>query len=322
MFRLSVRAAQTPDDYPAIAELLENESPGWGASAEELAYEEAHRSPEEYHAILVAEVTDLASPLMVGVAFIGEDPLAQRAGKYTINLRVRTDWQGRGVGKALYQAVLEHLAPFAPEELWAFVWQAHPRTGRFLTERGFVEAWQRVDWVLEVANFDFAPYAGLEERLREQGITITTYAQLAADPDRLQKLYELDWALWQSIPYGQSVTRRSLQQFAAAEVDHPKFIADACFVATKDGQFLGYSNLSPLDDGFNTEMTGVLPAHRGQGIATLLKLRGIRYTQAHGNGRLSTQNDSVNSAMIALNQKLGFVQEGANVRFVKQISKP
>ncbi len=83
--------------------------------------------------------------------------------------------------------------------------------------------------------------------------------------------------------------------------------------------FIGYSNLSMSDEGFNTEMTGVLPAYRGRGAATLLKLAGIRYVQAHGKPRLDTQNDAVNMAMMALNQKLGFIQTGVTLRFVKQM---
>ncbi len=132
-------------------------------------------------------------------------------------------------------------------------------------------------------------------------------------------MHELDWVLWQSIPYGQAVTKRTLAQFAAQEIDHPKFIADACFIAVKDGEFLGYSNLIESDAGFSTEMTGVLPAWRGRGIATALKLAGIRYAQSHNAQRLDTQNDAVNHPMIALNQKLGFIEEGANLRFTKLI---
>ena len=41
-------------------------------------------------------------------------------------------------------------------------------------------------------------------------------------------------------------------------------------------------------------MTGVLRPYRGKGVATLLKLRGIRYTQEHGKHKLWVVNDSVN----------------------------
>jgi GNAT superfamily N-acetyltransferase len=317
---ISIRPASLPQDYGRIADVLEDENPGWAATAEELAHEDTERDPHYHHATFVAEEFGAAEPLMVGVGFVGHDIMAHQEGKFAIDLRVRQVWQGRGVGRALYDRILEHLAPFEPRELCAMVWQAHPRAPRFLTDRGFAAAWQRVDSYLDVANFDFTPYAGLEQRLKDAGITITTYADLAGDPDRLGKLHELDWALWQDVPYGQPVRKRTLEQFAAAEVDHPRSLHDACFIAIKDSDYVGYSRLIEADEGFSTDMTGVLRAYRGMGLATLLKLRGIRYTQEHGGRRIWVVNDAVNAAMLGLNEKLGFVREGAMVRFVKHLT--
>ena len=66
-------------------------------------------------------------------------------------------------------------------------------------------------------------------------------------------------------------------------------------------------------------MTGVARPYRGKGVATLLKLRGIRYPQEHGNQKLWVFNDSVNAAMLGLNEQLGFVRGGVNVRYRKVI---
>lgn len=319
MTEIQIRPAALPQDYPAIAAVLAAESPGWAATAEELAYEDAHREPHYYHATLVAEISNGAG--IVGVAFVGHETLAHREGKFLINLRVDPAWEGQGVGKALYHAVLDHLAPLGGQELHTDVWQAHPRTPRFLTERGFVEVWRRVDRSLAVTDFDFAPYAVLEATLHTSGITVKTYAELASDPDRLLKLYELDWTLWQDIPYfGQTPVKRSLDQFRAQEVDNPNYIPEACFVALKGNEFIGYSNLIKNVEGLHTEMTGVLRAYRGQGVATLLKLAAIRYTQIQGNQQLSTVNDAVNTAVIQLNEKLGFRPTGGMIRFVKKIA--
>lgn len=321
---MTVRPANLPQEYPAIAAVLAAESPGWSATVAELAHADATHDPDDPHATLVAEVLVAGTPLLVGVAFVGHDLLAHRPGKFEINLRVHPDWQGQGVGKALYTALLAYLEPLHPRELVAIVWHKVPRTPRFLSDRGFVESWRRIDWFLELATFDFMPYTGLAEQLQAQGIHIKTYADLATDPNRLKKLYELDWLLWQSIPYGQAVTKRSLAQFAAQEVDHPKFIANACFIALYGDEYIGYSNLTGDEEGFNTEMTGVAPIWRNRGVATLLKLYGIRYAQAHSRAdqprRLGTQNDSINAAMIALNRKLGFGEEGAMLRFVKPMT--
>jgi mycothiol synthase len=314
-----IRSPEIPHDYAGMSAVLKAESPDWGASAEELAYDHAARDPRYHHAAFVAEVIERGEPLMVGVAFAEQDTLAHRDGRFEINIRVRPEWQGRGVGKALYQVVMNHLATLAAQEVTSMVWQAHPRAARFLIDRGFIEAWRRLDSRLDVADFDWTPYAGLEEQIKSLGIQVKTYAELAGDPDRLTKLYELDWALWQDIPYGQVVVQRTLEQFSAAEVNHPDYLPDACFMALKDAEFVGYSNLLAGEEGYSTDMTGVLRPYRGKGVATLLKLRGIRYAQQHGNRRLYVVNDSVNAAMLGLNEKLGFVREGVNVRYLKVI---
>jgi mycothiol synthase len=316
--QFTIRPIIVPQDYADIAAVLFADWSG-ADTAEELAYADANRDPRYHHATFVAEMPGEIEPLIVGVAFVGHDTLAHRAGKFQLNLRVYPDWQGHGIGKALYQAVLDHLVPLAPWELQTKVWHAHPRALRFLTERGFAEVWRRLDLELDVTKFDFSPYAGLEEKLQAQGIVVKTYTDLADDPDRLVKLYELDWALWQSIPYGEPVAKRSLTQFTTDEVNHPTFLPDACFIAVQGNDFIGYLKLIEGDGDFSTDMTGVHASYRGLGVATLLKLYSIRYALAHGNRALSTQNDAVNQAMLRLNKKLGFVQTGADLRFVKRL---
>jgi GNAT superfamily N-acetyltransferase len=316
---LAIRPAILPHDYPAIAAVLAAESPEWAADADELAYQDRSRDPRDHHATLVAESPEGGAASLAGVAFVGRDTRLPAEGKFEMNLRVRPDWQGRGVGEALYQAVLEHLAPFSPRELCADYWGAHPRAGRFLAERGFAEVSRRIDGRLETANFDFAPYAGLEERLQAQGIRVMTYAELAGDPRRLAKLHQLDEAAWQDVPFfGERTAARSLERFAAEEVDRPDYLADACFIAVRGADFVGYSNLVESDAGFSVDMTGVLRPYRRMGVATVLKLRGIRHAQSHGNQPVWTVNDSANAAILRLNEKLGFQRAGEIIRVAKR----
>jgi len=129
--QLTIRPADLPQDYPAMAAVLETGNPGWGESAEEVAYADATRDPRYHHATFVAEETSGDSAFMVGVAFVGHDLLAHRVGKFEIDLQVLPDWQGRGVGKSLYVAIMDHLAPMEPQELVAMVGHEQPRTPAF-----------------------------------------------------------------------------------------------------------------------------------------------------------------------------------------------
>ncbi|HLI08616.1 MAG TPA: GNAT family N-acetyltransferase [Ktedonobacteraceae bacterium] len=332
---ITIRPAIVPQDYMAIARVLTAEMPLWPTMAQNLAYEDAVRDPKLRHTVFVAEVEagDVEVPLyedmgederaMVGVGTIGHDVFAPREDRFKLDIRVHPQMQGRGVGKQLYDALMLHVEPLGVREITTEVWAAHPRAVRFVTDRDFGEVWRRIDWSLEVADFAFAPYASLEESVRAMGIEIKTYEELADDPQRLRKLYELNKALWLDIPYGEPVmmTQRSQEQFEQTEVRVAKFLPDACFIAIHDGQYVGYSSLTRTGEYYDTDMTGVLPAYRGKGIATMLKLSGIRYAQAHDNRAIMTMNDSVNTAMMALNRKLGFLQVGTIIRFAKRLNR-
>ncbi len=56
---------------------------------------------------------------------------------------------------------------------------------------------------------------------------------------------------------------------------------------------------------WQTQATGVPVAYRGRGVARALKLAGLRYARAAGGERMETQNDSRNTAILALNASVG-----------------
>ena len=53
-------------------------------------------------------------------------------------------------------------------------------------------------------------------------------------------------------------------------------------------------------------MTGVISEYRSKGVATFLKLKTIGYARDHSWFETRTVNDGGNSAVFALNSKLGF----------------
>lgn len=326
--QIIVRLATLPKDYPAMADVLTEECPQWPTTEQDLAHEDTTRDQKFHHAAFVAEFArehevnatflDETPKRIIGVGKIGHDTLAYRKDKFKMDIRIRPAMQGYGAGKLLYEAILKHLKAFAPYDLYTEVWEAHPRAVRFVSERGFIEVWRRVDWRLHTTTFDFTPYAALEKHINFLGIEIKTYDQLAGDHVRLAKLHALDQLLWQHVPYGEPVSR-SLIQFEQEEIQVAKFLPDACFIAIHNGQYIGYSNLTDSGEVYDINMTGVLAAYRGKGIAILLKLYGIRYAQLRSRD-LWTVNDSINAPIQTLNEKLGFQRQGATIRFTKRVT--
>jgi ribosomal protein S18 acetylase RimI-like enzyme len=216
---MAVRLAM-PDDYPAIAAVLRAEMEEYAPTLEELAHQDAAHEPGRYFARLIV-ATDSQ---IVGAAAFGHDDLAHRECKFTFDLRVHPDYQGQGYGKALYNAMLDEIAPLQPRELVTMVYYEVRRAIRFLQDRGFVEVWRRVGFRLDARSFDDSPYLGLESRLQADGFTITTYDQLANDAEREAKLHALNEALWLDVPYGEALSARSLDNFVQGELRSPEFL--------------------------------------------------------------------------------------------------
>ena len=184
---VSFSDATYPDDYSGLARVFNTVHPKWRpTTAEQLERRDARRDPAHHWAVFVAE--DTGTGQLIGMASAGHEPQAHRPGRFKLSIRVLPDQQGRGVGSRLYRALLDHLEPLEPRELHAVVRADQAPGVRFCTDRGFVEAWRRIESTLDVSGFDFAPYAGLKERVSALGLAVLTYADLETDPDQLQNL--------------------------------------------------------------------------------------------------------------------------------------
>jgi mycothiol synthase len=301
--KLEIRPVSPSNDFPEILEVLNAANPNFPLTLERLLHEEASRDSKYYFASFVA----VADGVIRGLAAVFEDPFAHRAGKLNMNLRVHPEFWGSRLGSSLFEHVLTQIKPLNAEVLQSGAGEDWTRAIRFYNDRGFEETWRRTESRLETANFDFAPYLHLEQQIKAAGIEIKTFSQLESDPDRDTKLYELDWALWQDIPFGQEISKPSFETWQKEMTLDPMFEPSGCLIAVKDNEFVGYTCFLKNPSGFLIiGMTGVRREYRGIGLATLLKLRGIHYAQSIGNLEIRTFNDAPNTAMLEMNRKLGF----------------
>jgi mycothiol synthase len=314
--KLNIRPVQIPKDFPEILEVLNASNPNFPMTLEILLHEEASRDSNYYFARFVAVVDDVIR----GITNVFEDPFAHRVGKLNFGLAVHPEFWGSRIGSSLFEHVLTHVKPLNAEVLQSGAGEDWTRAIRFHTDRGFEETWRRTESRLETANFDFAPYQHLEQQIKAAGVKIKTFSELEPDPDRNIKLYELDWALWQDIPFGQEISKPSFETWQKEMILDPMFEPSGCLIAVKDNEFIGYTCFLKNPSGFLLiGMTGVLREYRGIGLATLLKIRGIRYAQNIGNLEIRTFNDAPNTAMLEMNRKLGFVRFPGWIRFERKL---
>jgi mycothiol synthase len=313
--KISIRPIKTPEDFPEILEVLNASNPNFPMTLERLLHEEASRDSNFYFMAFVAVVDDAIR----GLANVFEDPFAHRVGKLNLQLRVHPEFWDSRIGSSLFEHVLNHIKPLNAKVLQSGAGEDWTRASRFYGDRDFKETWRRTESRLKTANFDFTPHEHLEQQIKAAGIEIKTFSELESDPDRNTKLYDLDWALWQDIPFGEEISRPSFETWQKEMILDPMFEPGGCLIAVKDNEMIGYTAFLKNPSGFLLiGMTGVLRETRGIGLATLLKLRGIKYAQNIGNLEIRTFNDAPNTAMLEMNRKLGFVRFPGWIRFERK----
>ncbi len=204
------------------------------------------------------------------------------------------------------------LESLAPRVLRANAFANRPAGFQFLQRRGFYEAFRETPVHLDVAAFDPQPYAGLEDRLRERGISLTTLREQAADPERDQKLYELYWEATEDVPQEDTrIERQPFEEWVKWGLQDPTILPDAYFIARRGPDYIGLRELSQDPDSqvLLGGLLGVRRSERGQGLGLALQLRGIAYARAHGVPVLKTCTAIQNVPMQALFNKLGYARD-------------
>ena len=309
----------TPNDYAAIAEINNVFWTEEQLTAEQWQSEDANRAPHCKHARWVAE----NAGQVVGM---GEyDQLAGRyhPAKYWLRVEVLPAYQQRGIGAALYDTVINAVTQLDPWLVRFALRENMHASLRFLRARGFTEEWHSYESQLDVTRFDPARFAGLEEKLRAQGIAIKPYQEFADDSARDQKLYELFEDTRADTAFVEPLTRTEYARWRDMFLEGFRANTDAFWVATRNGQYIGLAMLSAAKPGadIETRWAGVRRDLRGRGIATALRLQMIEYAQSHDHPRLNTVTNSRNAPVIALNKKFGYVDQPAWVYYVQIIKQ-
>ena len=233
-------------------------------------------------------------------------------GRRFVDLGVHPDAEGQGIARALASHVLEDLRAQGARELLAKVSDRSPRGLELAQQLGFEPVAGEVDCELtiDLAGRDLEALEPLIRRVEAGGIRFETLAKLKGHvPDWFERVYRLWTALDRLVPTALDHTTPSPEAFWATELEWPGALPEAYFIALDGDRWVGLSELRhrqgaryPLFVG----LTGVLPSHQGRGVATALKLLGLRWAQSAGYRYLHTQNAAENIAMLKANQRVGF----------------
>lgn len=317
----TLRGLRKPDDFAQIAALLSAADPDWPVTPDMLVVWDAAHDPNLYRYELVAE----QDGRIVGVGNAGHDDFAFEEWRYFGGLTVHPDARGQGIGRALYAALTEQLRARGAQDIRTMLSdQDRDAPGRaFLAARGFTRTWDRFESRLHTDAAELSTFDDLMGAVAADGVQLRSVADLAGDPERDRRLWELDWKLFQDVPMGQTLTRRPFDAWVRQEIEDPTFSHDLSFVAVRPdvqdpltGPYVGYSSLMRNPAGFYViGMTGVRREDRGRGVAKALKVAAMRALAAAGGGEIRTFNDPPNKAMLNMNRALGFQRGPTRSRY-------
>jgi RNA polymerase sigma factor (sigma-70 family) len=270
----------------------------------------------------------------VGRRYVAEDATGQILGfgsieqtiylpRYRLFIVCDPRWLKLGVGDLLLNRLLSDLKEAGAVTVSCREYASQVELLDFLKARGFSEVDRVLDLRLELTQqLDQASFLKVVESVKQGGITITTLSERRErDPLCVQKLYELSASLHQDDPARAPFAPPAYNaREARLWLDMPYVLPDAYFIAVHGDQYVGVGGVSlfeALPDGLTQSFTGVRRDYRRRGIGTALMLRAIEYAAQHNYRIIQSFIRSIQSSVLALNEKLGFKVLSDNVTLEK-----
>jgi GNAT superfamily N-acetyltransferase len=327
--KLRLRPIDVARDADRLVEIANKNAPERVRSADDWRYYDAQWDSTKFERYRFAAELDTGPQrgLLVASGGVSHMPWQFHPRKYGINVQVDPDYQRRGIGGALFDLLIDELRARDALLCRAGTRESRPHVIEFLTHRGFVEIQRYWESRLHVPSFDFAPFAGAEERTAREGITITTLAEeRRRDPSEalLRRLYEVETEMLMDVPLPEPFTPTSFDDFLRLGVNSPNILPEAWFLAKDGDQYVGESALwrqraepDVLGQGF----TGVRREYRGKGVAMALKLQTVKYAKEHGIREIRTGNNTRNRPMLRINEAMGFVKQPVEIEYEKKLAE-
>ncbi|MCD4691182.1 GNAT family N-acetyltransferase [bacterium] len=304
---------RTDDEYEAVVRIATALWPDEAESVEEFRFDDENRDRKWMHERFIGRVGDK----IVAVGAYGDLAWCHKPGKCFLSVDVDPEHQRLGHGSRMYEFLVERTTERDPVQFVTWTREDRPEYAKFITDRGYGFAMRYAVSRLAVSEFAFERWTPKVARVLEQGIKIHSVAELAeVDPDWRRSYYDLQWELFQDVPFTDAPTRESFEHFCK-RFANKRFSMDAHWFARDGERCVGSSGLwlsSADPKKLSTGLTGVVRSHRRRGIASALKVKGIAWARDRGAKVVETDNEEKNP-MFDLNLALGFKAAPAWVEY-------
>ena len=212
-----------------------------------------------------------------------------------------------GVGSALLDALSVWARDLGYVDLMGSVKETDDVSLAWTRRRGFVEIGRNSILALDLTR------AMKPTVQAPDGIEVVAWAER---PDAATGMYAVAREAYPDVPGEEDAEIAPLEEWLAMDMQGAGDRPEATFVALAGDKVVAYAKLS-LSLARPTvamhDMTGVLRAWRGRGIARALKAAEIAWAMENGYERLETQNEERNEPIRRLNERYGYVVEPGSV---------
>lgn len=242
------------------------------------------------------------------------------SGENTIQARLIVDRAHRrkGYGKLLQQAFMEDLETLSSfKTVGVMVRDSDEDSYEWVQRRGFERYAHQFESSLDLTSWTPERIDTELQHAENHGLTFQTLDDLILDESTIKKLYEFMTPMLQDTPDNSGSAQ--IMPFAVFEMYVHTLNPQLVFLAKRNEDWAGLTTLTVENEQLYTVFTGTSRTHRGHTISYYLKLYSIKTAKALGYSRIRTNNQSDNSPMLAINQKLGYIREPGNYRLSKRL---
>ena len=298
---LQLRPPHDSTDYAAISAILTATGAN-AADPRQLQHDDLPVAPPALRRRMLAVTPEQR---VVGTSSLRRGPWTPD-GQLVVSIAVAPELQHTGIGSALFADVLAYATRWGATMLVTVIDDQTPQVRHFAEQRGFGLRQHWVSWRLQLATFQEAPFIPALTEAADRGIRFSSFAEAPATETAQQQLYALNRRTSLDAPGEDSFP--PFDAFVRDILHAPWFRADGQILAVDGERWIGLAAVGIAGSQAFQAFTGVDRAYRRQGIAQALTVLSIRYARRHGANALDVENDSRNTAMIAMQTKLGYAR--------------
>lgn len=253
---------------------------------------------------------------MVGVARLYRLIGAFHPQKWFGELGILPEYRGKGIGTRFYAHLIAYLATEDAIEVRCRARDDDTYSIGFLERRGFYETKRDFESVLDLSLLSDEVLDAFDN----SSFDIRTAKE--ADCERFRhQWHELFGEARKDIPRDDVPTPLTFDEFAEIFFADEEFLWDVSMFAFDCDKMIGFTLIYELDNRgvLSQAVTAVDRDYRGRGLAKALKSRAMRRAKAKGVKEVHCDNDTRNTPMIAINERLGYKSKPGMIAMRKSL---